>query len=174
VTGPGYYANDPELLLWVHATLVDTALAVHRHFLRALPAEEAERYYQESTVVAEVFGLRRDQQPEDLDAFRRYVRTMVADLADGLTEQSRQLAQEVLHPRLPVITAPLMLGVRELTAALLPSPLRQAYRLPWDLRRQGALGAASLALRTGLPMVPPVLRRLSPAAVRLLTSPQAA
>src|SRR4051812_46738569 len=26
VTGPGYYANDPALLLWVHATLVDTSL----------------------------------------------------------------------------------------------------------------------------------------------------
>jgi uncharacterized protein (DUF2236 family) len=174
VTGPGYYANDPELLLWVHATLVDTALAVHRRFLRPLPAGDADRYYQESTRVAEVFGLRRDQQPEDLAAFRRYVDGMVADLAGGLTDQSRQLANSVLHPRLPMVTAPLMLGVRELTTALVPGRLRQAYGLSWDRRRQTALGAASLVLRTGLPLVPTLLRRLPPGAVRLLTAPQAA
>ena len=27
VTGPGYRANDPENLLWVHATLLDSALS---------------------------------------------------------------------------------------------------------------------------------------------------
>jgi uncharacterized protein (DUF2236 family) len=174
VTGPGYYANDPELLLWVHATLVDTALAIHRRFLRPLPAAVAERYYQESTRVAEVFGLRRDQQPEDLRAFRQYVDNMIAGLAEGMTEQSRALARDVLHPRLPVVAAPLMLGIRELTTGLVPARLRAAYGLPWDLRRQTALGAASLALRTGLPLVPPMLRRLPSGAVRLLTSPQAA
>ena len=36
VTGPGYRASDPELLLWVHATLVDTALRVLGRFLRPL------------------------------------------------------------------------------------------------------------------------------------------
>lgn len=168
VTGPGYSANDPDLLLWVHATLIDTALAVHRRFLRPLVGAEGERYYQESTRVAELFGVPRDRQPEDLGAFRHYVDTTVADLAAELPEHSRQLARSVLHPRLPLVTAPVMLGVRELTAALLPSPLRRAYQLPWDGRRRAALGVASLALRTGLPLVPPVLRRFPTAAVRLV------
>src|SRR3954464_1731513 len=33
VTGPGYAANDPALLLWVHATLVDTALRIYQRFV---------------------------------------------------------------------------------------------------------------------------------------------
>src|SRR5438477_9238059 len=49
VTGPGYQANDPELLLWVHATLVDTALRVYTRFVRPLRPNEAEAYYDEST-----------------------------------------------------------------------------------------------------------------------------
>src|SRR4051812_46054784 len=43
VTGPDYRANDPELLMWVHATLVDTALRVHARFLRPLRPKDAER-----------------------------------------------------------------------------------------------------------------------------------
>ena len=43
VHGDGYDANDPELLLWVHSTLVDTALRIHNRFLRSLFALPAAR-----------------------------------------------------------------------------------------------------------------------------------
>jgi uncharacterized protein (DUF2236 family) len=170
VSGAGYQANDPELLLWVHATLVDTALTIHHRFLRPLSDADAERYYQESTRVAEVFGLSRDRQPEDLPAFRAYLDAMERRLADGMTDQSRQLAHAVLHPRLPRLTAPVMGGVRQLTTGLMPGRLRRAYGLRWDGRRQAAFNTASLALRTGLPWVPPVLRRVPAGAMRLLPS----
>src|SRR5436305_5811467 len=77
VTGPGYHANDPELLMWVHATLVDTALRVHARFLRPLSGPDAKRYYQDSLVVGDVLGVPRDVQPPDLVSFNRYVRQMV-------------------------------------------------------------------------------------------------
>src|SRR5438132_7023993 len=70
VTGPGYRANDPELLMWVNATLIDTALRVHARFVRPLTPPDAERYYQDSVIVAEVLGVPRDEQPPDLSAFR--------------------------------------------------------------------------------------------------------
>jgi uncharacterized protein (DUF2236 family) len=170
VTGADYQANDPELLLWVHATLVDTALAIHRRFLRPLSDSDAEHYYQESTQVAEVFGLARDRQPEDLAAFQAYLDAMKGRLADGMTDQSRRLADAVLHPRLPRLTAPVMGGVRQLTTGLMPGRLRRAYGLSWDRRRQAAFDAASLAVRAGLPWVPPVLRRVPAGAMRLLPS----
>src|SRR5205085_462622 len=65
VTGPGYRAGDPDLLLWVHATLVDTALQLHSRFVRPLGRDEAEAYYQESTRLAELLGVPRDRQPDD-------------------------------------------------------------------------------------------------------------
>jgi uncharacterized protein (DUF2236 family) len=159
VTGQGYRAGDPALLLWVHATLVDTALRVHRRFLRPLGPDDAERYYQESARVAQVFGLPRADQPGDLAAFRSYVRRMVSELSGLLTDQSRQLAHLVLYPRLPLPVAPFTAGFRELTIGLLPPPLRQAYGLRWDPARQLALNAGTLAARATLPWVPPALRR---------------
>jgi len=161
VNGPGYQANDPELLLWVHATLVDTALRVYRRFLRPLDPEEGERYYQESMVMAEVLGVPRDMQPRDLSAFRAYVRTMVATLE--VTDTARQLARAVLRPKLPWPTEPALVLARELTAGLLPRPLRVQYGLGWDRPRKAALLLAGAASRQVLPRVPSVVRRAPPA-----------
>ncbi|HEV3354821.1 MAG TPA: oxygenase MpaB family protein [Acidimicrobiales bacterium] len=157
VTGPGYEANDPELLMWVHATLVDTALRVHARFLRPLRPKDAERYYQDSMVVGDVLGVPRDHQPPDLVAFNRYMRHMVGSLQ--VSDTARQLADAVLHPRLPFVAEPGMAFARELTAGLLPRPLRQQFGLGWDRNRKAALLLAGVASRTVLPRVPSVLRR---------------
>ena len=44
VTGPGYGATDPALLLWVLATLIDTSLLMHERFVHPLRPAEAEAY----------------------------------------------------------------------------------------------------------------------------------
>jgi uncharacterized protein (DUF2236 family) len=157
VIGPGYHANDPELLMWVHATLVDTALRVHARFLRPLSGRDAARYYQDSIVVAEVLGVPRALQPPDLVSFNRYMRRMVGSLEVSPT--ARELADAVLHPRLPFVAEPGMALARELTAGLLPRPLRQQYGLGWDRNRKAALLLAGSASRTLLPRVPGVVRR---------------
>lgn len=157
VTGPDYRANDPELLLWVNATLIDTALRVHARFLGPLPPADAERYYQESVVVGELLGVPTGVHPPDLSAFRSYMRTMVGSLE--VTDTARRLADGVLHPSLPwPVTPPLALA-RELTAGLLPRPLRQQYRLPWDRNRKAALLLAGAASRQLLGRVPGAVRR---------------
>lgn len=163
VNGPGYHANDPELLMWVHATLVDTALRVHARFLGSLTPDEAERYYAESIVVGEMLGIPRDVQPPDHAAFRRYVRTMVATLE--VSDEARQLATDVLHPRLPWVAEPLFTLARQLTVGLLPRPLREGYGLTWDSRRKAALLAAGAACRQVLPRVPAPLRRVPPVVI---------
>lgn len=160
VKGEGYEANDPELLLWVHSTLVDTALRIHARFLGPLPDHEAEAYYAQSMIVAELLGVPLELQPPDLRAFRAYVRGQVGTLE--VSDDARRLAESVLHPRVPlgtVVGEPLALVIRNLTAGLLPPPLRRAYGLSWDPARQAAFAAASLAARQLLPLVPSRWRR---------------
>jgi len=157
VTGPGYAANDPALLMWVHATLVDTALRVHARFLGPLPPAHAATYYEQSAKVAELLGVPRVEQPADLDAFRAYVRHMVATLVVG--DQARRAAEAVLHPSVPWVAGPLFALARQLTVGLLPPPLRAGYGLSWDSGREAALLAAGLAVRQVLPRVPAPLRR---------------
>jgi len=157
VTGADYRANDPELLMWVHATLVDTALHLHALFLRPLTPDEAEQYYRESMVVAELLGVPGDHQPADLASFRRYVRHMVGSLE--VTDTARRLADAVLHPRLPWVIEPGLALGRELTAGLLPRPLREQFGLGWDRNRKAALLLAAAASRQVLPRVPSFVRR---------------
>jgi len=158
VRGSGYRASDPALLLWVHATLVDTALAVHARFFRPLAPDEAELYYQQSATVAELLGIPRRAQPADLAAFRRYVDAMVGSLQ--VSDTARQVAHRALHPRLPWPAEPGLVLARRLTAGLLPGALREQYGLGWSAPDQIALALTSVASRTVLPRVPAPVRRV--------------
>ncbi len=159
VTGAGYAANDPALLLWVHATLVDTALHTYQRFVRRLSVAERERYYGEMARIGELLGVPRETMPPDLGSFTRYVDCMVETLE--VSETARRLANAILRLR-PLYAAPLLLTVRELTAGLPPPPLRTQYALPWDARRESLLrGAASLS-RSIIPRLPARLRRPPP------------
>ena len=157
VTGPGYQANDPELLLWVHATLVDTALRVYTRFVGPLLRHEVEQYYAESMRQAELMGVPLDAQPADFHAFRHYVRTTVATLE--VSDAARRLAKSILRPRVPLVGEPAVALARQITVGLLPLPLRVQYGLRWDARRKAALLAAAATSRQVLPRVPPGLRR---------------
>lgn len=157
VTGPGYAATDPDLLMWVHATLIDTALVVRERYLGALDPAVAEVFYEQSTVVAELFGCPRHRQPADLTEFRTYVRHMVDTLE--VSDTGRQLARSVLHARLPFPVPMAMPMVRAISTGLLPRRLRQELGLPWDARRTRALAVSQAAARRVLPLVPPPVRR---------------
>lgn len=157
VVGPGYRATDPVLQLWVHATLVDTALRTYSRFFRPLTPDEAERYYQETALVAEVLGVPRDALPVDLADFRRYVRAMVGSLV--VTDTARELAHDVLHPPWGPAAVPALALHRSVTAGLLPARLRRPYGLRWDWPGHFALQAATAVSRLVLPRVPGPVRR---------------
>ena len=57
VTGKAYAANDPALLIWVHAAMVDSGLAAAAAFGTALTPAEQDQYVAEMTAVAELVGV---------------------------------------------------------------------------------------------------------------------
>jgi uncharacterized protein (DUF2236 family) len=56
--GTPYQVNDPELLMWVHATLVRTALDVYQRYVGPLTIAQQRLYYGEQKTLAEMFGIR--------------------------------------------------------------------------------------------------------------------
>lgn len=166
VTGDGYTATDPSLLLWVHATLVDTALMVYPTLVAPLGPEEEDEYYRQSIVVAELLGCPRAAQPANLSDFRAYVRDMVCMLE--VTPEARRAARAILHPRLlaggiPVSWAvePALALARFVTVGTLPEPLRTQYGFGWDGRREAALRLAAGMARRALAVVPSSIRRVA-------------
>src|SRR5438094_710919 len=48
IEGDGYRARDPELSVWVHATLVDTTIVAHDAWVEPLDRDRRARYYRET------------------------------------------------------------------------------------------------------------------------------
>lgn len=120
-----YDAADPELRLWVLATLIATVLQVEETYVGEYEEADRRRYYLESLEVARVLGV--DNAPADLDEFRAYMARQIGRVE--VTDEAREIAGHVVYPRVgwipPFVWAPL----RWITADLLPEPLRAGYEL---------------------------------------------
>jgi uncharacterized protein (DUF2236 family) len=160
--GTPYSAADPDLMLWVHATLVEASLAAHRRFVGRLTPDEEEAYYGEMGLVARLFGLPSTALPARLADFRDYVEAQLTGREICVTAPAREVAAVILEAPLPAPLRLLVPAHRLATAALLPQSVREEYRLRWS--RAHALPLA-LAARSLHMFAVPLLRaagRLSP------------
>ena len=158
VRGQEYRALDPDLLMWVHATLVDSALVTYQTFVGRLTAVECEDFYQESKLAGELLGIPRDRFPETLADFAQYVLGMLARGEVEVTERARSLARLVVRPPLRLLPGPVMIPFEVVTAGLLPPDLRESYGMPWGRRQQRAFRLAVAAVPRIVALTPPVLR----------------
>lgn len=155
--GTPYAASDPELMLWVHATLVDTGLVMHEAFVGPLSPADREGFYQDMKTVAEVFGVPAHVLPERLVEFEEYLRVTIASLAVGA--DARAVLDVVLHPPVPLALRPGFRALRPVTVGLLPAELRALYGLRLGPVQRLALGTARRsASRVLVPLLPRSLR----------------
>ncbi len=152
-----YSALDQDLLLWVHATLIDSAMAAYSLFVTLLTGAERESYYDDSRKLARLFGIEERRIPATLDAFEKYLAEIMksGDITAGPT--ARRLAHSILYPR-PLVLRPVGPLFRLLTAGLLPEPLRAGYGLEWNERRGKRYSLATRAIRIVRPALPKLFR----------------
>jgi uncharacterized protein (DUF2236 family) len=164
VVGPGYRANAPDNLLWVHATLVDSVLLAYRMFVGKLSDAEEATFYQQMSRVVETLGLPASAQPINMTDFRRYLDSTIETLV--VTPTSRELIRYVIRPALPAglqipLTPLLSLG-QLITTGTLPPRIRAQAGLPWNRDRQRGLDRCQAAIR--------LATRLQPRSVRTAPS----
>jgi uncharacterized protein (DUF2236 family) len=168
IRGRGYAARDPELSLWVHATLVETTIVAADAWLEPLPRERRARYYAETLPIGRAFGVPADRLPADIDAFDAYVAGMLAP--DGPvhpTPIARDLAATVLHPPLgPVVPAfgwvPPVAYSWTLwpSIGLLPASVRTEYGFRWGPLEQAVSGWLVAGWRLWRPFLPASFRQM--------------
>lgn len=162
--GKAYSALDPDLLLWVWATLVDTSLVVYERCVAPLGPAERERYYEEQWRFARACAVPDGHWPPTHAAFANYLaRTQREVLRVG--EDARRIAATVVGPRVPAPLRPPFALAGLATVGLLPPALRAQYGYPWGPRRERALGLLLSAAGAARPLVPAALREF-PAARR--------
>lgn len=154
IDGVAYHANDADALRWVHATLVDTTIAVRR-LLGPLPHEaDLDRYIVESRRFAMLFGIPEDRLGRTWAEHVHYMARTLPMLS--VVPCAREMARFLIG-RSGAIQPPLGALTEALAAAMLPAPLVDAFALRRSDRR------VALALK----LFAPVYNRLPGSLTRL-------
>ncbi len=166
--GTGYRADQPDLLLWVLFTLVDSGTVVYRKYVDSMSRAQEAAYWEDYKVVGELFGLARADMPETLGDLHEYRREMLEGDALHVTDWARRRARSiVLSPPVPWMARPLLETVNFITIALLPDRMRAEYGFaplpPAFVRKAMVAGGAEYVKRVVVPFLPDRLR-LTPAA----------
>ena len=166
--GTPYAADDPVLLLWILATLVDSALLVFGRYVRPLSRDERDEYWQDYKVIGNLFGLKDAEMPDRIEDFEAYMHDTLTGGDLFVTDEARELGIEiVMRPPVPLAARPLLELANQITIGLLPADLRRQYGFSWDPAR-------ALAVRGGQEYVRRLLWPVLPSRVRLVPSARAA
>ena len=182
--GGRYSALDPDLSMWVHATLVDSTIAAYDAWVEPLSRDERARYYEETLPVGRAFGIPASRLPTDLEAFEAYLDEMLG--ADGpieVADVARDLAGSILHPPLGPAVAAAGFPFDRLASlvdaipsraygwlfwpaiGLLPAAVREGYGFRWGIRERAVAAWLVATWAAWRPVLPPTFRQM-PQALR--------
>ncbi|HEU5063014.1 MAG TPA: oxygenase MpaB family protein [Solirubrobacterales bacterium] len=152
--GTPYDATDPELGLWVLATLADSALVYYERIFGALKSTERERYWSEYRRVGELLGLPPGSMPATHADLKDYVQGRLGDGSLWISDERRDVAvQMILEPPysgwLRLAVTPVTETVKLISVGLLPPEIRRLFGFGWDPGREALLRSALLQLRVG-------------------------
>jgi len=164
--GTEYRADDPELLMWVLFTLVDSGLVVYRTYVGELSRDDEAAYWRDYRTVGRLFGLRADEMPRTLADLDDYRRAMLEGDTLVVTEWARERARAiVLDPPVPLAARPLVETANFVTIALLPDQIREQYGFspvpPAFVRKALVRAGGEYVKRAVLPLLPARLRLAS-------------
>ena len=125
--GTPYSAEDPALLVWVHATLVDSVLVVYDRLVTPLSDVERDQYCADSAEVAVALGAREDEVPSSWHDLQVYMSRQYETGSIVVGDQARELATAMLSPLSGAAAVPATAVVTLLASGLLPESIRRDY-----------------------------------------------
>lgn len=159
--GERYRALDPELLLWVQATLIVTSVRAYSRWVRPLTPAECEQFWGEARSVGVRLGIPLSLSPPDWTALAAYWRRMLAP--DGpihVTPTARRMAPLIVRPPFPFVPPQLVDLVSLPGLALLPARLREEFGIGWGPNRERLARLLGLAVRGWVRIVPVGARQM--------------
>ncbi len=156
-----YNAFDPELQLWVAATLYMNGVTLYERFYGKLADADADRVYRQSAVYGTALQVKPEMWPPTRAEFEQYWQHKVATLQAD--DEVRDFVYHLLRGgSSPWWVKAMMPLNRFVTTGLLPEHLREQLGLPWNAFAQRCFDLF-------MTVVPPVYRLL-PGPIRRLPS----
>jgi uncharacterized protein (DUF2236 family) len=129
VTGRQYAASDPALLLWVHATLVESGIVAARAFGSLLSPEASNRYVAEMVAAAQLVGIPAGLVPSSLGELEGYLSAARPELR-CTPAAAESMAYLLDPPGLDEDVAEIWADIKDGVLAVLPAWALQMYGYP--------------------------------------------
>ncbi|MEU4328271.1 oxygenase MpaB family protein [Nonomuraea dietziae] len=163
--GRSYHALNGEAYAWVHLTLFERYITLHRYFGTPYSAEQERALYAESQQLGRILRVPGREVPPTIEEFWPYFDEMIAERLEPHPTALEVLATMRGTPVPPMVPrvlrrlwAPVGMGSGEfnhfVTVGTLPPAVREVLGLSWsarDERRLRRLGRAVAALTPHLP-----------------------
>jgi uncharacterized protein (DUF2236 family) len=162
VTGKRYDALDPELLLFVHACLVDSAIVFERLTVGELDDEGRQRFHEEQMLAAELCLVPRASIPPTWQGLRAWLGEFERRGELQVTDGARRVLDLFIEPPKEAQWRPVLRGVSRLAYGTLPAGLREMYGLPFGPWKRRAMRATFPVIRAVRPLLPPKYRFIAP------------
>jgi len=161
-TGVRYDALDPQLLLYVHATLIDSALLYEELTIGKLDDAGRQRFHEEQMLAAELVGIPKETIPPTVPALRGWLADVIDRGELQVTYGSRRVAGLFLDPPPDAEWRPILPSVARLAFGTLPPVLREMYGVRWNAAKEAALRTTFAAIRAAHPVIPAKYRFIEP------------
>lgn len=158
VVGQNYNANDPELQLWVAATLYAAGVDIYEKIYGRLDPRDADRVYREYSVLAMSLRVPPSMWPPTRADFWTYWDAQISSFT--VSPHAQNVAKDLMWnkegPLWMRMNLPL---IRLLTAEWLPPDLRDAYGLKSSKSRTRMYKALMGTGRVVYPVLPKFVRQ---------------
>lgn len=158
--GSRYEALQVPALRWVYATLIESAVMAFECVMPPLTSEERAAYYEESKVLAGLFGLPAEALPEDWSGFQSYTAEMIRSQALGVNDLARAMGQRIMSGAGSWIHVPRW--YHSLTVEWLPVRFREEFGMAFGAAEREAAQKALGWLPRIYPTLPDAMRFVGP------------
>ena len=157
--GSRYSAHDPALLLWVHATLLDSHVRILEQVLRPFTPDERDRYCREAAVFASVLGAAPDDVPRTWQELQDFIAAQIESGRVTVGADARALAPAILRPAFGWLLWPLQSAGELVTIGSLPPAIQRGYGFTWNARRERRCQRVLATLRALRTLTPDLVAR---------------
>jgi uncharacterized protein (DUF2236 family) len=139
--GTRYSAEDPALLLWVHATLIDSVIVLYERIVAPLSPEERDPVLRGGRRRGHCTRRGRDAVPRTWPALQDYLQREYSSGRIVVGDDARRIVEAVLFPPLSAVSGPFAWVNRLVTLGLLPGAVRDQYRYAGTIAARGSSSA---------------------------------